>query len=197
MKREFTRLPDAKTTERFSELHGLLAEHERTLRAFREGKAEYEALKLERQRAHNEDGKTRVAAYRAGKSDPGSKNEAKIVRKMEEFEDRQGVLERAYVEVERDIGGLISQRRAEWLPRVEEMVREDDSELSSLLDQLRDVLDRRQAHAGLYEWISELPPSYSKKVYTDGSLSDDLAVNVLRGSVGNTLPSRDDVRGVA
>ena len=40
MKREFTRLPDAKITGAFPELHELLEEHARTLKAFREGTGE-------------------------------------------------------------------------------------------------------------------------------------------------------------
>jgi hypothetical protein len=57
----------------------LLQEHQRTHRAFRESPNEYEELKLERQRAREEDGQAQVSAFRAGGKDPGTRKEDALV----------------------------------------------------------------------------------------------------------------------
>lgn len=199
MKREFTKLPPPEHTELFPDLHKLVEEHEKTLRAFREGRAEYEALKLERQRARNADGKARVEAYRAGKSDPGPKSEGEVLTKMEIIQDKTAILEQSYQAIEQDLGNLVSAHRAEWLPEVEDKIRDDDAELAGLLGQVREVLDRRQARGGLRQWILELPPGYRKQVIVESGVSEDVAVSILHATLGKAVASSEDgsVRGIA
>ena len=200
MKREFTRLPKTEDVAQLPELVELLEEHEKTFRAYRETKRGFEELKLERTRAHHEDGKSRVQAYRAGKEDPGPKAEAEVVERMNVLEDKAGVLENAYIQVESEMSSLLSRKRSQWLPRVRELVEEDDKEIAKLLSSLRAVMDKRQAHAGLLEWIAEPGPSCQKKVYAQGGLTEDTAYGILLGSVqGDGGPPSEDgsVRGIA
>jgi hypothetical protein len=192
MKREFTRLPSPQHTSEFVELSKLIDEHASTLKAFRKGRAHYEALQLERQRARNEDGKARVEAYRSGKADPGAKREAKVLRRMEELEDKQSVIERAYVEVEREISLLVSQKRAEWVPKVQDLIRGDDQELAVLLEQVGAVMKRRQAHSGLHEWLEELPTAYTPKPFVADGFNENVAVNFLISTIGKTTKNDDD-----
>jgi hypothetical protein len=192
MKREFTRLPSLEVAKEFEGLAKLIEEHQKVLSAFRQNKAEYEQLELERKRARNRDGVARVAAYRSGEKDPGAKHEAAVIRKMERLEDRQTVLERAYQQIEGEIGHLVSKERHAWLPKVEGLIHTDDQELAGLLGQLGDCLKRRQAHAGLHGWIAELPPGYHPKVFVQGGFSEDVAYNFLRSTIGKTIKNDDD-----
>jgi hypothetical protein len=101
------------------------------------------------------------------------------------------VIERAYTEVEGEIGRLVvSQHRAEWLPAVEGMIREDDDEIAILLDHLQAAVGRRQAHSGLHHWIAELPPSFQPQIFANNNnnnniiiiISENVALGVLRSS---------------
>jgi hypothetical protein len=102
------------------------------------------------------------------------------------------VIERAYTEVEGEIGRLVSQHRAEWLPAVEGMIREDDDEIAILLDHLQAAVGRRQAHSGLHHWIAELPPSFQPQIFANNNISENVALGVLRSSLGNVVRKPDD-----
>jgi hypothetical protein len=159
------------------------------LSAYRQCNGDFEALQLERHRARKQDDKARVEAYRSGKPDPGTQHEAKVLAKLEELRDRQSVLEAAYVEVERDISMLVSQKRTEWLPKLEDLVRDDDEELAILLEQVGAVIKRRQAHAGLHEWMGSLAPACTPKAYAADGLSENTALGFLISTIGQSIKS--------
>jgi hypothetical protein len=101
------------------------------------------------------------------------------------------ILECAYSEVDGDIVNLLSRHRGEWRAEVEKLVREDDSEVAEILKTLCGALDKRQAHAGLAEWIAAPSPQCQKKVFSSGGITGDTGYGVLLGGVAEATGNEE------
>jgi hypothetical protein len=102
--------------------------------------------------ARNRDREARAVAERRGKADPGKPNEEQAHNRLQELEDRLGVVRQVLSLVEADLGAALLKHAPQIAEEARSKRLAEVERYAELAPQLREAHDRERFHGGVERW---------------------------------------------
>jgi chromosome segregation ATPase len=102
--------------------------------------------------AKTRDTEARARAARKGDRDPGRGHEDKARARLEDLQDKVGVMERVVADVERDLCQAITVSKADLLEEARAKREEAGERYTRAHRELREAHDEQRRHAGIARW---------------------------------------------
>jgi hypothetical protein len=139
----------------------LSEEHGQKMRELGDLGREYEDARQVLSDARAKDTEARALAARGGDKDPGRVHEEKARERLEDLQDRLGVMERVVADVEKDLTETITHSKTQLLEEARTKRDAANERFTEAKHKLRLTHDEQRHHAGGARWALAAGPHFS------------------------------------